>query len=167
MVEGGNGVQGNGAAGDHASMVRTMHVVEGTATSVSSDDTTGMLQFLDPSKKTVAMTFPIKAIPALRAMLDDLEAEIIRRKGGKTHVHPRVPESYRVAHSDSLRGHVMLFLDPDTPRETVLVFNDQSGLQLAGAIHNDILGRMTPQQRAKMQTGLSVPPQRQLILPGK
>lgn len=136
--------------------VRTIHVLNGTGISISTDGTTAMLQFDTPDGDPVAITFAIAGAVNLRSMVNEVVDMARRRDIRAGNVAPKYPDTTSVGHSDQIRGHVAVMFDPDTAIAAVYMVKDAVALEVAKAITDDVLSRATPQERARHQAGLSL-----------
>lgn len=160
--------QGNGADKTEPVEVRNIHVVNGVATSISTDGTTGMLKFTDPTGKEVALTFPMPGgLSVLQHMVFDLTTQARNRAAGVGMSAPRLPASYSIGHTDSLRNIVLLTFDGNTPHEAIYAVPDNDAWQFADGIRANILGRKTPGDRAKLLAGVSIPLGKLILPPGR
>jgi hypothetical protein len=153
---------GNGHAETEEQHVRTVHVLKGLATAISTDGTTAMLKFEDASGHELAVTLPLAARRMIQAMLVDLENEAMRRKASKAAIPPRFPKTFQVAVHDGLRGMVLVLMDDNTPHEMMYAIPADTAWTLAEHIRDRVLTMKSPAERAR----LTAPPGRKLILPG-
>jgi hypothetical protein len=146
--------------------VRTFHLVEGQATSVSTDGTVALLMFKCSDGEQLSLTLPSIRIAQLRGMVADLTDTAKKRGVGVGNVAPLLPRDYAVGNSDAMRGAVLLMFNRDAADERVIALTDASAMQLSKAMRDNVLERMSPQERAKTIAGLTLPAASKLILPG-
>jgi hypothetical protein len=144
-----------------------MHVVDGVATSISTDGTTALLAFKGPDGEECQLTLPVGALTSLRAMCNTLITEARKRDIGAGMVSPRYPANFLIGNSADVRGAVMVVFDANTPDEAIFALPDEIGLRMADAIKADVLSRMTPVDKAKYLAGLAVPNKPSLFVPGR
>jgi hypothetical protein len=152
----------NGADFDDRAM--RIAIIQGLATSVSTDGTTALLRFRTADGLDLELMLPAHAIKVLATMVQDLIAAANQRKVGMGNVQPRRPRTSFVGHSAQDRGAVYLMFDRDTSDEVAIALRDDDALKLADAMRVDVISRMAPQQRAKMLGGL-INSAAKLILP--
>jgi hypothetical protein len=153
----GNGVDVEG--------VQQIYVRQGIATSVATDGSLAMLAFQTTDGGIVHVILPVEGIAQLRAMANDLAVTARQRQVGTGNIAPRCPKVFTVGHSDQMRGMVAIIWEPETPEEAVYMITDAMGLNLATAVRDNVLGRMTPAERARATAGLSVPAPSRIIMP--
>lgn len=142
-----------------------IHVVQGLATSVSTDGTTALMRFkTSVDGSDLEITFPAAAIKSIGNMVQDLIAAANKRNIGMA-VQLRRPTTVSAGHHDMDRGAVYLLFDQDMPSEVVMVLRDDDAMKFANAIRSDVLDRMTPQERAKILVGLADDVRSKLIIP--
>lgn len=159
--------QGNGADKPEEA-VRSVHVVNGFGTTILPDNTAAALKFFDQSGEPFVLSFPMPGgLTVLQAMVFDLMTEARNRAAGLGNIMPRKPQQFGVGHDDAWRNCVMLSFDQGLPTEVVYALPDQAGLEVADALRNDIMGRKTPAERAKIMSSVAIPGGGKLIIPGR
>jgi hypothetical protein len=136
-------------ANGSTSRTARVHVTQGLATSVSTDGSTALMRFRADNGEDVEVTFPAQAIKVMATMVQDLIVAAAQRNVGMANVPLRRPRASFVGHSDQDRGTVYLMFDKDTASEVAIALRDDDALPFADAIRDNVLSRMTPQQRAK------------------
>lgn len=148
--------------------VRTVHVINGIATSVSTDGAVAMLKFMMPDGEPFALTFPVSAAVAVRTMVNDVVTQARSQDVGAGNVAPRYPNVVSVGHTDQIRGHVAVMFDPDMATAAIYMVRDSAALDVAKTMIEDVLSRATHQERARHARGLSLRDgASRLILPGR
>lgn len=150
------------ANGDTPHKVRSVHVVNGVATSVSGDGTTCMMQFKDVNGEDFALTFPVQGLGRVRAMLADLMRAVDRHDAGALGVPIRPIKTIQVERNNAKRGHVLVIIDSNLPEETAFALPDTVAHQVFSEGCKQAAAGMTPEQRVKATL-----PTRGLILPGR
>jgi len=143
--------------------VPCLQLVKGVSQSLSTDGSSAMLMF-QSENGPVAITVPVDQLRAFRAMFNDVidKATAVHAEPGN--ISFKRPKGFSVGHSDQMRGFVAVTFDPNSAEESLFILADHDGLKLAEAIRNDVLGRMTAAQRAKVQIAMF---QKKLIIPGQ
>ena len=136
------------------------YVVRGVATTISTDNKVAMLVFERADGERFSLAMSPEGIIALRDMARALSYEAKRRGIGPGDV--TFPQVFTVGHFDHLRGTVAVMLNPDTPNEAGFVLKDESGVEMAIALRNDIQGR-----GGQGATAVHMPPKGRIILPGR
>lgn len=139
---------------------RNIHVMDGVATSISTDGTTAMLVFMAADGGEVSFSLPTASLGALRTMCIDLVRQARNFEVGPGHVAPRYPAAYSIGHSSQMRGTVALMFDPETPDEAVYILKDDAALNFAEAIRQDVISRAPPADRRSLMASAS-----RIILP--
>jgi hypothetical protein len=143
------------------------HIVEGVARSISKDGTTAMMVFKIADGSQFAVTVPLPGLSALRTMVNDLCDAADKSKLGRGMVTMKRPHTFTIGHSDQMRGHVLMQIDPQMAEEIIFIWPDEAGLQMADLLQKDIFGRMSPADRAARAKNQKpfLMPQRTLIVP--
>jgi hypothetical protein len=145
---------------DAATAARKFHILYGDATSISTDGTIALLAFTCADGEKLIVTMPSQGIAQMRQMISDLQDTAKARGVGHGNVAPILPRDFAVGNSDQMRGAVLVLLNRDAPDERVFALTDKSALELADALKQNVLDRMTPQERARAIAGPS-----KLIIP--
>lgn len=149
--------------------VPAAHVTECVARSISKDGATAMMVFKIADGTRFAITVPVAGLAAFRTMVNDVCDDADRAKLHRGMAQMKRPRTFEVGHTDQIRGHVVLSIDPQSASEEIFVWPDEAGLQMADMLQKDIFGRMTPADRAarmKNQRPFLLP-QKTLIIPGR
>lgn len=132
---------------------------------LSTDGSAIMLLFTREDGSKLALTFPTARLHELRAVLTDLTKQARNQEvAGSGNMVLQMPRFVKVQHNDEHRGHLAIVMNPDCSDEEGFVFSDETALQLAEMIRNDVMVRATPKDRSKLMRSTSLPSK--LILPG-
>lgn len=143
------------------------HVTDCVARSISHDGTTAMMVFKIADGTRFALTVPVAGLAAFRSLVNDVCDDADKAKIGRGMAQMKRPQNVEVGHTDQVRGHVVIAIDPRLPSEQILLLPDEGGLQMADMLQKDILGRMSPAERAARVKNAKpfLLPQRTLIVP--
>lgn len=149
--------------------VPAAHVTDCVARSISQDGTTAMMVFKIADGSRFALTVPVAGLAALRSLINDVCDDADKAKLHRGMAQMKRPQNFEVGHTDQIRGHVVVSIDPRLASEQLFVMPDEAGLQMADMLQKDILGRMSPADRAARAKNAKpfLLPQRTLIVPGR
>ncbi len=142
-------------------MMPAAHIVQGEATSISTDGSTGMMVFTIADGSKFAVTIDVSGIAPLLSMVGALARQARSRRLGIGNVALRYPKEFAVGSAPEVRNHVALRLDPDAEGEEMFMLPDAMAQAMAAMIDKNVLSRMSMEdRRAALQKNTK------LVLPG-
>lgn len=164
-------------------LMRAVHIMNGVSQSLSTDGEAAMLVFDIASTAVAAdgaeahtgkterfaITLPTAALKVLRGMVSDALTMAEQRNVGTGNMTLRPVEAVSVANVGNIRNHVGLILNPGKETEVAYLIDDRLALQVADGITQNVMSRMSPEDRRAMMRGaapLILQSAPKLIVPG-
>lgn len=155
-------------------MLPGIHIVKGLRQSLSNDGRNAMMVFEiardTDGNSRAAVTCGVDALRPLRGMVHALVLAADRMSRAAGMISFEKPGEIGVGHSTDIRGCVIMTFNAGAENEISYLIPDEIALGVADGLRNDVLSRMSEDDRRKMMTGagaLMLPRAPKLIVPGR
>lgn len=152
-------------------MVPGVHLKKGLRERISDDGQTAMFLFEvgNEISPRFAITIPVEGLTALRLMITRAIDRAQRASLSDNFMNFKKPQEVSVGSPGTIPNCVAISFDAGRETETSYLLPDTIGLNIGEALHKDIMGRMSENDRnayLRRKSNMIVPATRKLILPG-